>query len=148
MEHRGHVHHVEGNTVDAPTVEPIIGGIVFGKEHIDNLIGLGHRLVIVTEDAIIPGIGFGGDPLRFAFVVRIFHDDTHAVAAVIVGEVAHDPYAGVVHLHDGAYPFGGSDPEQGYFRRARHRVTVEGDDFKGVAGKRETADLGSATIED
>lgn len=110
MEHRRHVRHVEGDAVDGPTVESAVGGIVFGEKHVDDFVGLGCGLGVVAEDAVVPDIGLWRDPLGFAFVPPIFDYDAHAVAAVVVGEVAHGPYAGVLHFHDGADAFSSTDP--------------------------------------
>ncbi len=78
----------------------------------------------------------------------VFDDDAHAVMAVVVGEVAHDPDAGVVHLDDGGDAFGGAEPEDGDGGGSGDGVAVEGDDFEGVAEEREAADLGGAGVDD
>ena len=57
---------------------------------------------------VVPFEGMGREPLGFAFVSGVFDYDAHAVMAVVVGEVAHDPDAGVVHLNDGGDALGGA----------------------------------------
>ena len=41
LEHRRHVHHVEGDAIDGPAVEAFVGGLLFGKDHFDDFVGLG-----------------------------------------------------------------------------------------------------------
>ncbi len=78
----------------------------------------------------------------------VFDDDAHAVMAVVVGEVAHDPDAGVIHFDDGGDALGGAEPEDGDGGGRGHRIAVERDDLEGVAGQREAANFGGAAVED
>jgi len=56
--------------------------------------------------------GFRRYPHRFSFVRRIFHDDAHAVAPVIVCKITHNLYARMIHFHNGRNPFRGPQPER------------------------------------
>ena len=62
----------------------------------------------VAEVGVVPLEGLWREPLWLAFVACVLDDDAHAMAAVVVGEVAHDPDAGVVHLDDGGDALGGA----------------------------------------
>ncbi len=101
-----------------------------------------------TEARVIPLEGRRREPLGFACVSGVFDDDAHAVMAVVIGGVAHDPDAGMIHLDDGGDALGGAEPEHGDCRGIGHGVAVECDDLELVAGKREAANFGGAAVED
>ena len=68
--------------------------------HLDRLVGCGRRGVRLAEPRVIPAERLRLDPLRLALLARVFDDDAHAVSAVVIGEIAHDPDAGVIHFDD------------------------------------------------
>ncbi len=97
---------------------------------------------------VVPFEGSGSEPLRLGFAAGVFDDDAHAVMAIVVVEVSHDPDAGMIHFDDGGEALGGSEPENGNADGLGERVAVHGDDGEGVAGKGEAANLGGAGVED
>ncbi len=110
--------------------------------------GVGAAAPGFAEAGVAPTEGRRLEPEGFGGMAGVFDDDAHAVMAVVVGEVAHDPDAGVLHVDDGGDAFGGAEPEDGDGGGSGHRVSVERDDFEGVAGEREAADLGGAGVDD
>jgi hypothetical protein len=56
------------------------------------------------------------------------------VLAVVVGEVAHQPHAGMRHLDDGGDALGGGQPQERHGGWRGYRVTIERDDAKHMAG--------------
>src|ERR1700683_363528 len=77
----------------------------------------------------------------------ILDDNAHAVAAVIIREVTHDPYTGMVHLNNRGNAFCGSQPEHWNFDRRWDRVAVDRDDFETVSRQREAANFSCTTIQ-
>jgi len=67
---------------------------------------------------------------------------------IVVGEIAHDPHAGMIHFYDGGDALSGAEPEAGHADWLGERIAVHGDDREDVAGQRETADLSGAAVED
>jgi len=86
--------------------------------------------------------------LRLAAVARVFDDDAHAMLAVVVSEIAHDPDAWMVHADDRRNPLGGAEPEGRDVSRRRDRIAVKRDDMELMARKGEAADLAGAGIKD
>ena len=87
-------------------------------------------------------------PLRLALGTGVLDDDPHAALAVVVGKIAHDPDARMVHLDDGRDALGRPEPEHRHVLRRRHRIAVERDDFERVSGQREAADFAGAGVQD
>ena len=54
--------------------------------------------------------------LRLAVVARILHDDPHAVTAIVIREITHDPNAGMIHLDDRGNALRRSEPQHRHFR--------------------------------
>lgn len=79
LEHWMHLIFRKRDVVYSPAIEAIRGGILLGK-------------------GIVPLKRFRGDPLRLARLASVFNHDSHAVLAVVVGRIAHDPNTGMVHL--------------------------------------------------
>ena len=92
--------------------------------------------------------GAGASHCGFALATGVFDDDSHAVPAIVVVEVAHDPDAGMIHFDDGGEALGGSEPEDWNADGLGKRIAIHGDDGEGVAGKGEAANLGGAGVED
>ena len=67
--------------------------------------------------------------------------------AIVVGGIAHDPDAGMIHLDDGGDALGGAEPEDGHIDRIRHGIAIERDDAERVAGQRQAANLGGAAVQ-
>ncbi len=97
-----------GYAIDGPLIEAIECGVLFFEEHVEGFVGLRGGWVGIAEVGVVPLEGMGWEPLGLAFVACVLDYDAHAVVAVVVGEVAHDPDAGVVHLDDGGDALGGA----------------------------------------
>ena len=65
----------------------------------------------------------------------VFDSDAHAVMAVVVGEIAEDPDAGMIHFHDGGDALGGAEPQNGNAHGIGHEVSIESDDLERMAGQ-------------
>jgi hypothetical protein len=68
------------------------------------------------------------------------------VPAIIIGEIAHDPDARMIHFHNGGDTFRRSQPQDRHLRRVRHGIAIERDDLKRVARQCQAANLGSAFV--
>src|SRR5690349_13123 len=102
----------------------MFGGIAFGKAHFDDVVRLGSSSIRFGESRVIPVEGLGWSPYGLAFLTRVFDNDSHAVAAIVIGQVSHDPHAGMIHLDDGRNAFRSPQPEHGYISRIRHKVAI------------------------
>src|ERR1700722_10424529 len=71
-----------GDTVDRPTVEPVDRGIIFGKGHVNHLVGRLRARFCVTEAGIIPMKWVGSYPLWLPRMSAVFHHDSQTVVAV------------------------------------------------------------------
>ena len=91
--------------------------------------------------------GLGRRPDRLAFLTGILDDNAHAVAAIIIRQVAHDPYAGMVHRHHRRNALRRSQPKHGNVSRIRHPIAVERDDLERMSRQRKAANLGRAPIQ-
>ena len=69
----------------------------------------------------------GRDPFGLAVAAAILDNDSHAVLAIVIGEVAQNPNAGMIHLHDGRNALRRAQPKNGNHDRIRHRVAIEPD---------------------
>src|SRR6185312_8482863 len=87
------------------------------------------------------------DPLGLACSPGILYDDSHTVIAVIIGSVAHDPDARMVHLHNCGNPFCCAQPQHGNTCGIRYGIAIEGNYVKEVSGQRQTANLRGASIQ-
>jgi len=91
-----------GYAVDRPLIESFNRGVLLFEEHVKDLVGLlraaGAR---IAEMRVVPFERLRWKPLRLAFVTGVLDHGAHAVMAIVVGKVSHDPNAGVVHLHGG-----------------------------------------------
>ena len=81
-------------------LNPSVGGVVFRESHLDGLIRSGRERVRLREARVIPARLGRSEPLALATLAGVFDHDAHAVATVVVGKIAHDPYARVVHFHN------------------------------------------------
>ena len=93
-------------------------------------VGRGRDGAGLGEARIVPAKRRRRDPCGFARAASVFNDDAHAVAAVVVVEIAQNPDAGMIHLHDGGDALGGSQPKHRNLRGIRHRIAIERDDFE------------------
>src|ERR1700722_18128381 len=137
-----------GDTVDRPAIEPLERGIVFGKSHINYLVGRLRMTICPTEAAVIPGKGMGSYPLWFPGTSAVFDHDSHPVAAVIITRIAHHPNTGMVHFDDDRKTFRGAKPQPGHANRLGERISVRCNHQECVAGQRQAADLARAAIQD
>jgi hypothetical protein len=60
----------------------------------------------------------------------VFNDTAHAVPAIIIGEIAYDPDARMIHFHNGADTFSRAQPQDRHLRRVRNGIAIESDDLK------------------
>jgi len=104
------VGHGESDSIDSPAVEAFFGGVVFGEGHLKGHIGGSGGGAGFCETRIVPFEGRWRDPLGFAGAAGVLDDNAHAVAAIIVVEIAQDPDAGMIHFHDGRNAFGSTEP--------------------------------------
>src|SRR5579862_4479091 len=112
MEHRLRVALRERHTVDRPLVEAGGGRVVLGEGHFEGLIGsCGYPGRDSAEARIVPVKWWRGNPGRRTGATRVLDHDTHAVAAVIVSQISHDPHPRMAHLDDRRHAFGRADPE-------------------------------------
>src|SRR3974390_1267519 len=109
--HRLHRLHRERFAVEGPLVEPIQRAVVFDDRHLDCLIGRGGRRIRFAKARVVPAERLGLYPLRLALGARVFNDNAHAMLAVVIGQVAHDPHADMIHLDNGGDAFRPADPE-------------------------------------
>src|SRR5207249_11282425 len=82
------------------------------------------------ETRVVPGTRRRSDPFRLSATTSVFNDTAHAVPAIIIGEIAYDPDARMVHFHNGGDSFSRAQPEDRHLRRVRNRIAIECDDLK------------------
>ena len=133
MKHRLHFVHRERHVVDAPFVEALVGGVVLGERHLDGFIRRLARRTRLSETRIIPFERSRLGPFRLSGFAGIFDHNAHAPGAVVIGKVAHHPYAGMVHLDHRRYTFGGPQPEH------RYLASVSGRDCRPMRSPRSCA---------
>jgi hypothetical protein len=75
--------------------------VVFGKDHVEDLIRLLSRRSSLAKGRVVPLERLWRDPLSFAFVTGVLDDDPHAVMPVIITDITQYPDAGMIHLDDG-----------------------------------------------
>ncbi len=97
-EHRGHGLHRKRLPVKSPTIKPVFGGVVLDDGRLDRLIRGRRRNIPLAKLRIIPVKRLRLQPLRFAIFAVVLNYDAHAMTAVVIGEIAHDPDAGMPHL--------------------------------------------------
>src|SRR5207248_7294268 len=98
------------------------------------------------ETRVVPAKGRWCDPFRLSAATSIFNDAAHAVPAIIIGEIAYDPDARMIHFHNGRDAFRRAQPQDGHLRWVRNRIAIERDDLERVTRQRKAANLGSASI--
>jgi hypothetical protein len=96
LERMGGLHGLrgEGFAIERPAVEAAQRAVLLDDEKIVRLIRRGGASALLAEESVILKIRGRLDPLRLPGLVCIFENDAHAVAAILVGEIAHDPDAG------------------------------------------------------
>src|SRR5581483_9990930 len=135
------------HAVDCPAIKPMLGRVLFFKEHFKGLIrGCGIRVRLGKAEIVPPGMR-RRDPLCLARSPGILYDDSHTVIAVIIGSVAHDPYARMVHLHNCRNPFCSAQPQHRNAYGIRYGIAIQGNHVKGMSGQRQTANLSGASIQ-
>ena len=60
---------------------------------------------------------------------------------IIIGEIAHDPDAWMIHFGDGGDALGGAQPENRHLHRIRYGIPIEGDHLEPVTWQCEAANL-------
>src|SRR5579863_8159936 len=88
---RIHVAARKSYAVDRPLIETPVCGIPFGKGHFNHFVRLGGNSIRLGETRIVPVEWLGRRPDWLSFVPGVFDDDAHAVTAIVVGKVSHDP---------------------------------------------------------
>src|SRR6202158_5521467 len=135
------------DAVDGPLIESVEGGVLFFEQHGECLVGLGGVCGGIAEVRVIPFERSGRKPLRLGLAAGIFDDDAHAVTAIVVVEVSHDPDSGMVHLDDGGNSLGGSEPENRNANRFGERIAIHGNHGESVTGQGEAANFGGASVQ-
>jgi len=51
-------------------------------------------------------------PLWLALLAGILHHDPHSILAIVVLEIADDPYSGMIHFHNRGDPLTLLDPDR------------------------------------
>src|SRR5450755_2065264 len=95
--HRLHGLHREGLAVEGPLIEAAERGVALDDRHLDRLVGWGWFSVRLAELSVIPTEGLRRHPLWVPRLSGVFNDDTHTVAAIVIGEIAQYPHAGLLH---------------------------------------------------
>jgi hypothetical protein len=85
--------------------------------------------------------------LRLTTLIGVFDDDAEPFLALVVRDLAKDPNARPVHLHDhvGAFRRGQEQNVDG--ARRRHAIAVKRDDGETMARQRQSDILGRAGVE-
>ena len=117
--------HRKSLPVQRPPVEAAERRVVLLDRHHDRFVGCWPAGARFTKIRIVPAEGPGLDPCRLARMSGIFDDDAHAVAAIVVGKIAHHPDPGMRHLDDRRNALRRPDPQRRNFGLRRHRVTIE-----------------------
>jgi hypothetical protein len=86
-------------------------------------------------------------PLWFAAAPGVFHYDPHPVAAIVIGKIAQNKDAGMIHLHDGRDALGGAEPKYGDIGGRRHRIAVKCHHTKHMSGEGKASRLGGARVQ-
>src|SRR5262249_37406380 len=107
----------------------------------------GSGLAAFGKIGVIPTKRLWFDPLGFARSARVFDNDTHAMASVIVCEITQNPHAWMFPLDNSRNPLRRAYPQDRNTRRIRDRVSIEGGNFEKVPGQGETPNFGGAAIQ-
>src|SRR6266481_5124133 len=99
------------------------------KGHFNHFVWCCGSSVSIGKALVRPMEGLRRCPDRLSFVLCVLYDDAHAVTAIIIREVTHDPHTWMIHLDDGRNAFRRSEPEHRLFCRRGHYVAVQHDDF-------------------
>ena len=90
---------------------------MFQYDFMQNALLVGTVVAVVAAAVgyfvVLRGMSFAAHALAhvgFAGAAGILDDNAHAVAAIIVVEIAQDPDAGMMHFHDGRNAFGCTNP--------------------------------------
>ena len=140
--------HGKCDAIDGPEIETFVGGVLFGEEHVDGFVGVGGGGPGGGEAEVVPLEGGRGSPEGLGLLIGVFDDDAHAVVAVVVGEIAENPDAGMIHGDEGGDALGRAEPEDRNLGAGGDGVAVESDDFEGVTGEGEAANFCGAAVED
>src|SRR5579862_6048472 len=143
---RLHAATPEGDVVNRPKIKSVLRRVLLGESHRDSFVRRGGCLGI-REAGVVPVKRLGGRPDGLAFLAGILHDDAHAVAAIIIGEVAHDPYSGMIHLNDSGDALRGSEPEHRNGGGMWHGIAIERDHFERMSRQRQAANFCRASIQ-
>src|SRR5580704_3770830 len=135
------------NSIDRPTIKTLFGGIVFRERHIEGVVGSGSRRTNFAETRVIPAKRLGWQPSGFPLLARVFDDDAHAVIAIVVGQISHDPYARMIHLNNRRNPLRSSKPEHRHLRGSWDRIPVKSNYLEGVSGQRKASNLCRASVQ-
>ena len=84
---------------------------------------------------IVPGKLLRLLPLRLAAAAAYSTSDPHARRHDVLAHFAHDPDAGMVHLHQRRDALGRSQAKHGDKLRLSHLVAIERDDLELMPGK-------------
>src|SRR5450759_680525 len=76
--------HRIGHSVDRPSVEALFGGIVLRKDHLERFVRRLGSSNGLGKEPVVPAIGRRGNPLSLALGARVFDDDSHAVATIVI----------------------------------------------------------------
>src|SRR5665213_2522854 len=147
-EHRLHRLHRKSFAVERPLIEPVECGVVLDDGHLDRLVRLRQLAGGLAEARVIPAKWFGLGPLRLALHSCVFDDDAHTMPTIVVVEIAHHPYTGMIHLNDGADAFGRAEPQHWDLSGRRNGIAVERHHSKDVARQSEASDLACTCIQD
>ncbi len=118
----------------------------FFKHHVQFFGGRGLRGRL-AEDRIVPTGFRRRRPLRRAVLIGVFDDNAQAAFAHRVLGRAHDPDAGLVHLHPGIDALARTQHQHVHRRRRGHRISVQRDHVEFVAGQRQMAVLDGAGVQ-
>src|SRR5258708_1175153 len=132
--------------INSPQVESVVGRVPLCKGHVNHFVWLCGSSVSLGEASIIPMERLGRCPARLSFVPRVLNDNAHAVTAVIVRKITHNPYTWMMHLDDGRNAFRRSKPEHRHFHGSGYRIAVQRDDFEGMPRQCEAANLGRTAV--
>src|SRR5271169_1959328 len=143
----GHGTHGEGCAIDRPEVEAVFGCVAFFEGHVDRLVWRSRGRASVAESCIVPLERWRSDPLRWACSARVFHDDAHAVAPVVMIEVTKHPDAPVIHLYDCRNSLSRPEPKHGHFHWIWNRIAIERDHLEGMARQSEAANFRGTAIQ-
>ena len=67
--------------------------------------------------------------------------------SVVVGQIAHDAKARMIHIDDGRNAFRGSQPKPRHARWFGEWIAIHRDDTEAVSGQSQTANLGRTAIQ-